>query len=590
MMTEIKKSVRNRQSKSATFLLSFLLASGAVACGSEANEEPAPSGDPQLDAGSDAEGATLARIEVTPAAAEVKERRTVQLEARAFDTDDAEVDEVEIGWASSDEDLASVDATGLVTALRPGKVTITASASGKSGTAVITITEAAVASVEIDADATEVPVDGSVALVVTAKDEDGVELLGRVIAFTSEDESKATVSEDGKVFGIDVGETKITAEVGGIEATLDVRIVHRFEQIFAGAEHTCGLTALGRAWCWGSNFAGALGNGDETRKNQLAPVRVVIDPTVVFQTLALGEDVSCGLTKDEAVWCWGDNHDRQLGRDSAELELSATPLPLEDRSYAKLSAMGYAVCGLDDEGKAHCWGYSSSNRELGDPNVTESSATPVAVSAPVGETSPIAFRELHHGRYHSCGLGLDERVYCWGSNWFGQLGDGTLDAKAHPFDALAGTAVSLLGLGTNYTCALTKQQTTYCWGANGDLQIDDSGEDALLPAERFDEADFVPASFALGDFHGCALDAEGRAWCWGSNRSGQLGRATNDDFAGRDEVEGGLRFEQLVSGTAHICGLATDGKTYCWGQNYNGQTGIGDDDESVTRPTPVAGQ
>lgn len=590
-MDEDKFLFRSRVSKNAALLLSSLLALGVVACSSD-SAETSPIDD-RADAGNDVdtEDPSPARIEVTPAQASVVERRTVQLAAKAFDTEDAEMDGITITWASSDEQLATVDEAGLVSSLRPGEVTIVASASGKSASATITITEAAVASLELGADKDEVSVDGSIKLIATAKDEDGVELLGRSIVFESEDEAKAVVDEDGKVTGVSPGETKIKASIGGSEEAVDLRVVHRFQSIFAGAEHTCGLTALGRAWCWGSNNSGNLGNGDVTRKSQTSPVRVVIDPAISFETMALGGELSCGLTKDRAVWCWGDNTNLALGRDDSTLKISATPLRLDDRSYPKLSVMESAVCGLDDEGFAHCWGLNSSNHELGDPDVDENSATPVAVSAPEGQSKPVAFIELHHGRYHSCGLTALGEAYCWGTNWRGQLGDGTTNSRARPFEPLSGVKVTALGLGAHYTCARTAAETTYCFGDNEYQQVEEGDlPKSELPAERFDETVFVPASFALGLRHGCALDADGRAHCWGSNGRGQLGRSTNEDIAGLGEVEGDLRFKSLVSGDSHVCGLATDGKTYCWGTNYDGELGIGTDGEGIEKPTMVVGQ
>lgn len=582
----------SRFPQGAALLLSSLLAVNVVGCGSDAAADPGSND--AIDAGEDGDiddKRSLVRIEVTPAQASVVERRTVQVEAKGYDENDLEIEGVEFIWTSSDETLATVDEAGLVTSLRPGEVTITAMSGDKSAKATVTITEAAVASLELIADTSEVPVDGSITLVVTLKDEDGVELSGRSIVFESEDEAKAVVDEDGKVTGVSPGETKIKASIGGFDKSVDLRVVHRFQSIYAGAEHSCGLTALGRAWCWGSNNSGHLGNGDQSRKNQPSPVRVVLDPGISFEMLALGGELSCGLTKDRAVWCWGDNRNLALGRDNSTLEISATPLRLDDRSYQKLSVMESAVCGLDDEGFAHCWGLNSSNHELGDPDVDEDSATPVAVSAPEGKSSPVAFIELHHGRYHSCGLTALGEAYCWGTNWRGQLGDGTTNGRARPFEPLSGVKVTALGLGAHYTCALTAEETTYCFGDNEHQQVEEGGAPrSELPAERFDETVFVPASFALGLRHGCALDADDRAHCWGSNEYGQLGRPTNENIAGLGEIEGDLRFEALVSGDDHVCGLATDGKTYCWGQNYNGQVGIGTEGERVEKPTMVVGQ
>jgi alpha-tubulin suppressor-like RCC1 family protein len=85
------------------------------------------------------------------------------------------------------------------------------------------------------------------------------------------------------------------------------------------------------------------------------------------------------------------------------------------------------------------------------------------------------------------------------------------------------------------------------------------------------------ASVSAGREHACALDAEGRAYCWGSNAFGQLGIGAEDTLAHPEPaaVAGGLRFRTLSSGGAVTCGIATDDRAYCWGRNDRGQLGDG---------------
>lgn len=609
---------RHRFSRIATLLLSSsLLVTGAVACSSsDAGEDP-PAGDP-IDAGSDAsdipdaaddsdsgdldagpdaeddadtEDPNVARVEVTPAAATVKEGRTVQLEAKAFDAEDAELSDVEIEWTTEDEKLATVDSAGLVTSLRPGEVTITATAGDKSAKATLTITESTVESFELGAATTEVPLDGSVTLVVTIKDDEGFELL-RDIDFTSDDESKAVVDEDGKVSGVDLGEATITAKLGDLEESIDLSVVLRFSRIFASSDNTCGLTPIGRAFCWGGNGAGQLGNGDESGEPKAAPVRVAVDPPVFFQTLALGDRHACGLTHDEKVWCWGSNSSGQLGKTPGSPTSSATPEELSDRSYKKLTSMTDGLCGLDANGHAHCWGYSSGDMELGDPDVIAPSASPVAVATPDGETEPLAFTELRHGQFHSCGSTNDGRLFCWGRNVDGQLGNNSTVSVAVPVQILSSKKVIDFELGDAFTCAVQEGDNTWCWGNNHRYQVAVDPEPTWpVPVLSFRPNEFVPQSFGFGAMHACAIDKDHRAHCWGNNGALQLGRETGAEIrAGIDEVEGGHRFTSIVAGSSHTCGLSQDGKTYCWGKNNSGQLGQGTIDDGGAEPTPIVEQ
>lgn len=543
------------------------------------------------DADTDADtGPTLARIEVIPDATSVVERRTVQLAAKGYGEDEEEND-VDVTWSSSDEALATVDGEGLVTTWRPGTVTITASADGTSDVATITITESLVATITLEADATDVPLDGQVQLRAIVEDADGHELLGRTVSFESEDESIVTVTADGTATGVEVGEATIKAKLGAIESSLDVRVVLRFAELVARNRNTCGLTAGGRAWCWGDNNYGQVGIGDRGSDPYRAPQRVHVESDVSFDTVAVGAWHICALSTTKEVWCWGSNGDEALGYPYPSVMWETKPRLAPDRTYERLGAQGYGVCGLDAGGFAHCWGSGSIYYELGHPDVTDDTPTPVAVSAPEGESSPIAFVELRHGDYFSCGLTGTGSLYCWGRNTDHRLGDGTTVHRARSVRPLGDAVVKRFALGLGFACAVTDDDTTHCWGANAHGQADPSaaGSSVGTPTVRFEATDFVPASFAFGADHACALDRDGRAYCWGSNALHQLGRSTSDGPADKGEVEGGLRFTQLAAGNNHVCGLATDGKAYCWGENKYGQLGTGDLVDKP-QPTPVAEQ
>lgn len=600
---------RGRLSRTAAFLLLSIFAWGVTACGSDADESPPPA-QPGLDAGDDANGGdgdagvdadtdadtdadasddepVFTRIEVTPASASVVERRTVQLSAKALDQYDADIDIDVIEWASSDEELATVDETGLVTSIRPGTVTITASAGGKSDEATITITESPVASLLLQADPTELAVDTDTTLEVVVKDAEGYELFGRTVVFESADEEIATVSEDGTITGTGPGEVAIRAKVDSVEESIDIRVFHRFTKLVAGPFQTCGFTVRDRAWCWGWNGNGQLGKGEATPNEQPVPVRVAIDDALA--TVVMTEYAACGLSQSGEVWCWGDNTYAGLGVPKDDVAKSFTPIQLTDRFYRALSAMGHAFCGLDADGHAHCWGYSNpSYFEFGDPGFSGFSHLPVATHAPEGEDDPAAFTELRHGYNFSCGLTAAGKLYCWGRNDSHQLGDETSTSRAHAVAPFGDEVVESFDLGHDFACATTAD-ATYCWGQNAFGQAIFGGDkDGIAePTPRFGE--MKVASFALGYEHGCLLDEDGQAHCWGNNRYLQLGRSMPQPSLDVGAIESDLRFTQLVSGEGHLCGLATDGKTYCWGYNGSGQLGIDSFDEA-DKPTPVVGQ
>ncbi len=195
-----------------------------------------------------------------------------------------------------------------------------------------------------------------------------------------------------------------------------------FDTIVAGRIHACGLTADGTAWCWGA--AGLAGDG--SRDKRLAPVPV--SGTQRFRSLTAGYGVTCGITRTADAWCWGLGSDGQLGF-GAQLDNHFVPVPVSGgHKFRQLAAGFHRVCGLDLEGKAWCWG-SNFNGALGDTGR-------VASDSPVPVRGSRRYLTIASGDSHACALDRDGHAWCWGQNRVGAgggaLGDGTIENKSYP--------------------------------------------------------------------------------------------------------------------------------------------------------------
>ena len=162
---------------------------------------------------------------------------------------------------------------------------------------------------------------------------------------------------------------------------------HPFVQIAAGAEHTCAVTSDDRAYCWGHGGGGALGDGQTSRR--LWPSAVA--GSLSFTRVTAGVAHSCGETTGHAVYCWGDNKYGELG-DATNIDRS-TPVALAGGlAFAQVSAEGGGVhtCGKTRAGLAYCWGLNNAGQlgegtNTGPESCAESqpcSTRPVAVIAP----------------------------------------------------------------------------------------------------------------------------------------------------------------------------------------------------------------
>ena len=244
-------------------------------------------------------------------------------------------------------------------------------------------------------------------------------------------------------------------------------------------------------------------------------------------------------------------------------------------------AVGFAhVCTLEGDGAVGCWG-TNAYGQLGDGG-TDSRAEPAPVSG------GLTFQSMSVGHGHGCGVAAGGTVHCWGTNGYGELGDGSTTNRTEPV-AVAGelTFVSVVA-GTSHTCALTGDGEAYCWGLNSSGQLGvtagpPSGTPVRVPVDtRFE-------SIAAGVDHTCALASNERATCWGSNDFGELGDSTRALGAAQpDQVLGGRRFEMLSAGNNRTCGVTSGDDAYCWGNNNYGGLGDGTE-EHRGGPAEVSG-
>ncbi len=197
---------------------------------------------------------------------------------------------------------------------------------------------------------------------------------------------------------------------------------HLFQTLAAGGEHTCGIATDGESHCWGSDFAGQLG-ADYVRDRDAYPGPQRVAGEARFVALAAGLRHTCALTSDGRAFCWGGNGEGQVGDGSTSDRYRPVPVATEAR-FSALSAGGTHTCGVTRDGRALCWGRNNRG-QLGDGS-TQRRTRPVDVSG------GIAFRSLSAGSEHTCGVSSDGTSYCWGGNQAGQLGDGSTEARSRP--------------------------------------------------------------------------------------------------------------------------------------------------------------
>jgi alpha-tubulin suppressor-like RCC1 family protein len=367
-----------------------------------------------------------------------------------------------------------------------------------------------------------------------------------------------------------------TAGVDASAATTTTSLV--FIQISGGGGHSCGITSDNKAYCWGANGSGELGTGSRDENDHLRPL--LVSGGLSFRQVKAGLGFTCGVTLADRAYCWGFNGQGQLG-DGTKINRFA-PVPVAGgRSFHRISAGEFHACALTSGGAAFCWGENASGK-LGDGTTTDR-LTPVRV-----KSGGRLFGQVVAGWTHTCALGTDALGYCWGANFSGQLGDGTTTDRTVPVAIRGGRSLKQITAGERHSCAVTTGNAAYCWGYNQYGQIGDGtatfAGHRLHPVAVLGGLSFT-AVFA-GGFHTCGLTTTKLAYCWGYNAFGQLGDGTVTRRTTPVAVTGGRHFSGLSAGFSHTCAVTTDERAFCWGSNDSGR--LGDGTAEVQRLVPAA--
>ncbi|MCC6503579.1 MAG: hypothetical protein IT362_10660 [Deltaproteobacteria bacterium] len=307
-------------------------------------------------------------------------------------------------------------------------------------------------------------------------------------------------------------------------------------QVQAGGKHTCARLSSGAVWCWGDNTEGQLGNGSFT--SSLVPVLSTGVSSAV--SVSAGGYHTCAVRADGRALCWGRNIEGQLG-DARNITSNLPVQVFGITTASTISTGGAHTCARLADSTIQCWGSNTLDQLGNTALVAASRNTPIAVT---GINTAVS---ISAGTGHSCAeVASPSRVRCWGDNFSGQLArEWTAQLFPDPPLMTSPEALNVTGIttpngaaaGYAHSCAALDDNTIRCWGENFDGQLGNGTVAGFIPPDPSASATstIVPVTVSgitaatqvvTGQFHSCALLLNGTVMCWGRNSSGQLGDGT----------------------------------------------------------------
>lgn len=387
--------------------------------------------------------------------------------------------------------------------------------------------------------------------------------------------------DDSTYEGAHVGHILIESaggEYGDVQGrVIDVGITDNdtapaFTKVAAGANSACGLRG-DAVYCWGNNDVGQLGVGDTTTR-----LIATIVPSLSSDVISIAGKVStmCAI-KNGGAYCWGQNSG-QLGNGSSNaFEASPVAVLGLGSGVSKISAGTIHTCAIQN-GQVYCWGVSSHGRlGIGFPS-SGVYTTPQAVSLPEDA------KDISVGDWRSCALTVGGKIFCWGNNNLGQIGNGIAGGEYYTPQLVSDIAsgATAVAASEQFTCAIVNSGVK-CWGANynGQLGIGYDGGNLTTPQDVVGLSSDVTAIENNYGSTTCAIQ-NGIAKCWGAGVNGSLGNgATSNSNTAVNVVGFNGAVTDISFGSLYGCGIE-QGQIKCWGTDWGGNLGNGNTGDQLT--------
>lgn len=514
--------------------------------------------DDVIDAPDMSDPAEVEELVLSPDPVEISVGESVQVHYTAHGAGGQEVEQAPVNWRMEDDEVAAVDETGLVQGISPGDTTLIAtSGPAQASLAVLVLPSDEIARLEIAPQTREIGVGERLALSVNAyrADDTQLPLQDLEVDWRSSSPDIATLDADGTLRGIKRGEVEVQVDVADIQATATFRVELKFSSI------TCSNTSCYAISSGGKAYKVRLNRGAENSEGVSMPIieRVEVDEDIHFKS-AHSHDFrsNCLLSTDGRVYCWGQNTLGSLGADYGTTDLDAPTLLETDLRFESLAMGQFSTCGLTPEGALYCWGdllisgkWASRGLDFDETHSTE----PVLIDpGPFGEISMLAAS--------LCAQDIKAQTWrCMGDGQYGQLGNGELIDRDELISlAPPGAFATLSGQGSSAShrprkrCGVDRERHIWCWGASKPAPERTAWDIEMIDVQQVDDGF-------------CGVTAEGDIRCWGILTICSAGYSSTLPSRSHPYDEPQPAIESVpedIKSLSSRCMLTEGGDIWCW--------------------------
>lgn len=284
------------------------------------------------------------------------------------------------------------------------------------------------------------------------------------------------------------------------------------------------------------------------------------------------------------LYAWGNNNYGGIGDNSTVGKSSPVQTIAGGSNWANAAFGQYHSAGVKTDGTLWCWGQNYYG-ELGD-NTTVHRSSPVQTI-----TGGTDWSQVSCGPYHTAAVKKDGTLWLWGGgfNNAGQLGDNTIIHRSSPVQTIAGGSDwSSVSCGYKNTAAIKTDGTLWVWGWNAYGQVGDNTTNNISSPSQTVAFGTNWSKVSVGYSSCGAIKKDGTLWMWGANNVGQLGiNLASNRSSPVQTITGGTDWSEISLNSLDVAAIKTDGTLWCWGFNFDGQVGDNTSGPGTYKSSPV---